>query len=286
MSNSPDPSNMLQKVPRANKCYTVSCLVVLFVILCIWFFYVPSTDQPSGLVGVHTYTNIPIVPSFQPAGPNETLGAHDQTHMCANLSTVSIKPIEVIMDSHWASKLLDTLRKMNFQDKNSINTDLTMDSQLRTSLHKQVTIVVSDIKYVLSLLNWLVAALVRTSPPIENVIVISFDKALQALMDKKGIRSVYVNPGTITCGQFQSKTSRVWVARCAIYRLLNHWGYDVVAYDIDAIVLKNLQNILDTYPASDVVASSGFYPFKFGAKWGQTLCMGVVLFRSTRKTGE
>ena len=109
---------------------------------------------------------------------------------------------------------------------------------------------------------------------------------LHLLLHSKGLPSVYVDPETITCGKVHRKISRIWIARCAVYRLLAHWGYDVMAYDSDAIVLKNLQDILAAYPDSDVIGSSGFYPRDLGAKWGQTLCMGVALFRSTRKTGE
>lgn len=206
--------------------------------------------------------------------------SHDQTSFtCSGLTKRSmyyIKRLEVIKQSHWVSRLRYILAEMK---NNSI---------LRDKHHvcKQVTVVFGDANYALSLLNWLVSALVQTNPPLENVIVISIDKELQALLDSKEIRSVYVNPETITCGVVRRKISRIWIARCAVYRLLNHWGYDVMAYDSDGIVLRNLKDVLDAYPESDIVGSAGYYPFELGAKWGQTLCLGVVLFRSTRNTGE
>jgi hypothetical protein len=175
----------------------------------------------------------------------------------------------MIMQTPWAPKLHDVVANMDFQPA-----------------RKQVTVVFGDAKYVLSLLNWLVSALVTTTPPLKNIIIISLDEELHALLEKKDIRSVHVNPETVTCGQIKRKVSQVWITRCVVYQLLNHWGYDVMAYDTDAIVLRNLQDVLDTFGESDIIGSAGSYPFNLGAKWGQTLCMGVVLFKSTRKTGR
>lgn len=190
-------------------------------------------------------------------------------------SKATIKPLEMIMQTPWATKLQNTLAKMTFQIK---SVDLQQS-------RKQVTVVFGDSKYASSLLNWLVSALVATNPPLRNIIVISLDEELQELLDKRDIKSVHVNPDTVTCGQIKRKISQIWITRCVVYQLLNHWGYDVMAYDTDAIVLRNLQDILDTFGESDIIGSAGGYPFNLGAKWGQTLCMGVVLFKSTRKTG-
>ena len=196
----------------------------------------------------------------------------------------AVQPFQNIMEAPWVSKLQVLLTKTDKVNMSTADTNLNTQQQLPP--RRQITVVVSNSNYTLSLLNWLVAALVRTSPPLKNVIVISFDETLQALLDKKEIVSVYVNPETIIRGRMHTRSSHIWIARCTVYRLLNHWGYDVVAYDTDAIVLKNLQDILDTHAESDVVASAGIYPFKLGAKWGMTLCMGVILIRSTRSTGE
>lgn len=218
---------------------------------------------------VETFFNSPPRSNY-----GRTTGTSSST--CRSLSKPSsyyIKRLDVIKQSPWVFRLRNVLTEMKFQRK-------------RMDAHQQVTIVFGDADYALSLLNWLVSALVRTSPPLKNVIVISIDEGLQALLDRKEIRSVLVNPETITCGVVRRKISRIWVARCAVYRLLNHWGYDVMAYDTDSIVFRNLQDILDAYPESDIVGSAGYYPFELGAKWGQTLCLGVVLFRSTRNTGE
>lgn len=186
----------------------------------------------------------------------------------------AMKPYQSIIKAQWVSKLQDLLKTIN-KDQPS----------LQQSQQNQITVVVSNTNYTLSLLNWLVSALVKTTPPLENVIVICLDKTLYTLLGRKKIPSLYVNPETVISGPMHTKSSHIWITRCAVYRLLNHWGYDIVAYDTDAIVLKNLQHILDAHHESDIVASSGTYPFQLGVKWGLTLCMGVILIRSTRSTG-
>ena len=187
----------------------------------------------------------------------------------------AVKPSSSVLRSPWVSTL-----------RNLLSEKFQLSTQQQMPPRKQVTIVVSNANYTLSLLNWLVAALIKTSPPLENVIVVSLNETLQALLERKEIMSVYINPETVISGEMLTKASHIWITRCVVYRLLNHWGYDVMAYDTDATVIKNLQPILDTHPGSDIVASAGSYPFQLGHKWGMTLCMGVILIRSTRNTGE
>ena len=188
----------------------------------------------------------------------------------------AVKSPSMVMKSPWVATLRNLLNK-KFQPS---------WTQQQMPRRKQVTIVVSNTNYTLSLLNWLVAAQIKTSPPLENVITVSLDETLQALLERKGITSVYVNPETVVSGEMQTKASHIWITRCAVYRLLNHWGYDAMAYDTDATVIKNLQPILEAHSDSDIVASAGSYPFQLGHKWGLTLCMGVILIRSTINTGE
>ena len=194
----------------------------------------------------------------------------------------AVKSLSSIMKSPWVSMLRNLLNKKFELSTPNVNST----SQQQVPPRKQITVIVSNTNYTLSLLNWLVAALIKTSPPLENVIVVSLDGTLQALLERKEITSVYINPETVTNGEMETKTSHIWITRCVVYRLLNHWGYDVMAYDTDAIVLKNLQPILDAHPKSDIVASAGSYPFQLGHKWGLTLCMGVILIKNTTNTGE
>ena len=163
--------------------------------------------------------------------------------------------------------------------------------QLLAAVHtrNQVSVIFSNWEYLESALNWLIAAKVRLKPPIDNVVVFCLDQKTFKVLETGGIPSVYVDPATvanITRLQEMEYKYTVWVMRFVIFRLVNYWGYDLVSYDSDAIVLKNTQTLFDEHPSSDVVGSAGKYPFTLGGKWGFTVCLGVILFRSTPKTGE
>ena len=258
--------------------------IYMVVLLFIWFSCVPAfrSSSPEPQPGSNLQATSPSYTSKvfsstvhgQKSKRTRLLSCSDR-----RTSKAVIKPLEMIKQMPWAPKLHDMLANMTFQTESGSPVDLQQP-------RRQVTVVFGDAKYASSLLNWLVSALVMTSPPLKNIIVISLDEELQALLDNKDIASVHVNPETVTCGQIKRKVSRVWITRCAVYMLLNHWGYDVMAYDTDAIVLRSLQEILDSFGESDIIGSAGGYPFNLGAEWGQTLCMGVVLFKSTRKTGR
>ena len=259
----------------------LSSVVYMVVFLHVWSYCTSAsgTSNAEPRLASPGSNLLATSPSSTSSISTSTLYGQNRTRSlsCSDRRT-SIKSLEMIMQTPWAPKLQDVLANMTFQIKSG-----SVDFQ---QPRKQVIVVFGDAKYALSLLNWLVSALIVTSPPLKNIIVISLDEELQALLNKKNITSVYVNPDTITCGQIKRKVSQVWITRCIVYQLLNHWEYDVMAYDTDAIVLRNLQGILDTFGGSDIVGSAGGYPFNLGAKWGQTLCMGVVLFKSTKNTGR
>ena len=239
---------------------------------------VQDTDKPDVLIRKNKKI-INKIPAVQKSGHDSLIAQAAREHSTNNSLMfghgAAVRPPSSVMKSPWVSTL-----------KNLLNEKLQLSTKQQVPSRKQVTVVVSNTNYTLSLLNWLVAALIKTSPPLENVIVVSLDETLQALLEGKEITSVYVNPEMVISGEMQTKASHIWITRCAVYRLLNHWGYDVMAYDTDATVLKNLQPILDAHPESDIVASAGSYPFQLGHKWGLTLCMGVILIKSTRNTGE
>ena len=87
--------------------------------------------------------------------------------------------------------------------------------------------------------------------------------------------------------QFSSSFSHIWVVRVVLFRLLNHWGYTVAAYDSDAVLVKNPEPLFSELEGSDIVGSPGVYPFDLHRKWkSPTLCMGVVLFRASQRTGN
>jgi len=61
-------------------------------------------------------------------------------------------------------------------------------------------------------------------------------------MEKKSIVSLYIPPESIV-EQSQTETDAILrdveIICVTVMRLLNHWGFDVVIYDDDAIILKN-----------------------------------------------
>ena len=263
-------------MPRLH--YVVVTLLLVVGLLFAWFFCVPTSRRSNPKSGPRSTLLASSTSKLSPTVYGQKRSGH-LSCLDQRTSEPTIKPLEMIMQTSWAPKLQKILANMTFSGS------LVDLEQPR----KQVTVVFGNAqRYESSLfvINWLVSALVMTSPPLKNIIIISLDEKLQALLDNKDIASVHVNPETVTCGRIKRKVSRVWITRCVVYMLLNHWGYDVMAYDTDAIVLKNLQGVLDSFGESDIIGSAGGYPRNLVIKWGQTLCMGAVLFKSTTKTGR
>ena len=71
-------------------------------------------------------------------------------------------------------------------------------------------------------------------------------------------------------------------------RFLNHWGYDVANYDVDAIVARNPEPLYyDTFKDSGVIGSHGNFPSWIGDTWGgSTICGGAFMIKSGPETGE
>ena len=67
---------------------------------------------------------------------------------------------------------------------------------------------------------------------------------------------------------------------------MNHWKYDVVMYDSDAVVLKDPQSLFDSYPGVELVGSAGKGPESIGHIWGRTICTGVLLMRTSPALGR
>ena len=170
--------------------------------------------------------------------------------------------------SPWISKLQDLLHKVH--------------------LRKQVSVVFSNLDYLEILLNWLINAKVRAKPPLKNVMVVCLDRAVFDILDHGGISSIFIDPNTVISSDAHmiSNSSYIWIIRCVVYRLINYLGYDVVSYDSDAIVLKDPGLLFKQYQNSDIIGSPGVYPYDLSKEWGFTLCMGVIMFRSTPRTGE
>ncbi len=179
----------------------------------------------------------------------------------------AVNPIEVLRDAPW----VDALRVY-----------------LNRTVSNQVTVVTADWNFIPNLLNWLIFAVLRAQIPADSLIVVALDEKVHRLIQTKGLHSVHISRESVIAEgvKMQSNWSHIWIIRCLVFRILNHWGFDVATYDVDAIPLRNLQPKFDEHPDSDLVGSFGVYPFPLHRKWGVTLCMGVALFRSGEFTGR
>ena len=79
---------------------------------------------------------------------------------------------------------------------------------------------------------------------------------------------------------------QIHIVRLTFFRLINHWGYDIVMYDSDAVVLKNPQLLFEANAGVELVGSAGKGPESIGRVWGRTICTGVLLMRSSPYLGE
>ena len=174
-------------------------------------------------------------------------------------------PIENLLRNPWIKELKDFLKTLPYME---------------------VTIVTSDKSYRHVLINWLISAMIKADSPLINILVISFDETVHNLMQSKGIPTVCIPPGSIVNTGFSNEHRAIFIARLTVVRLINYWGYDVVHYDTDAIVLKNPEPLFEEYRSSDIVGSVGRHPVALGDEWGFTLCMGAIMFRSTLQTGK
>ena len=155
-----------------------------------------------------------------------------------------------------------------------------------------VYLIVANYKYREVVLNWLITATIRVSPPITNIIILAIDTELCGLLNERKIRCIYVdsksviNPA-VNIAPPQKKTFRlILTLRLTAVRLLNYWGYDAANIDTDAIILKNPETLYQEFKNSDLLAGRGTYPFEVGNKWNATICGGTFMIRSNANSGK
>ena len=153
---------------------------------------------------------------------------------------------------------------------------------------KQINMVTASIEHQDVLLNWLISAYAVATPPLDNVLVLSLDEPLHNLLKIRGISSLWVSPSIIIDPTIEiaRRFSQVHIVRLNVLRLIVNYGFDVVNYDCDAIVLKNPQTVFDKHKDADIIGTFGKGPGHLFSKWGVTLNTGVLLFRSNSKVGE
>ena len=148
-----------------------------------------------------------------------------------------------------------------------------------------IHIVASNYAYRELLLNWLIMAKVKLAPPLSNIIVVSIDKALCDLLNKRDIRCLFVDRKVYIKENLRQSFRLILILRLTVIRLLNYWGYDAANIDADAVILKNPEPLYEEYKESDMVAGRGTYPSTLGRVWGATICGGTFMIRSTPNTG-
>lgn len=153
---------------------------------------------------------------------------------------------------------------------------------------KQISMVTSTQEHQDVLVNWLISANIVARPPLENVLVLSLGGTLHEALVHRGIDSLLVTPEMVIDPDagIDSPFSQVHIVRLTVLRLIVHYGFSVVNYDCDAIVLKNPQILFDKYRDADIIGTFGKGPQHLYFRWGVTLNTGVLLFRSNPKVGE
>ena len=233
----------------------------------------PSTPPSTAFIAHRSST--PLHSAFvahRSSSPQTTSQVHrDLTFTVAKDFTFPhpqvFKPVNVVLACRWVRELKQYLSSV----------DPT----------QPVTVTVASYDFAANLLNWLISAQVMTSPPLENILVISFDNALHKMLVRRQIPSVCVPYFSVLHNPKSLGVHKVWMTRLAVIRLINHWGFDLQQFDTDAIILRNPQPVFDRFSGFDVVGSRAKLPFELGkGQWGFTVCMGVILFRSTPRTGE
>ena len=248
---------------------SVLALAGVIVLLKSGLFGHQQLPRPSTAIGrVHRAMQVSVDSVSQPNHPTSAVSMDTGVPLSKNISFPNGRALRPdVLDAPWVPVLWRVLRDFPT---------------------KQVNLVLGDSKFRSIVLNWLIAALVRCDQPLENVLVLSLDPWFHDLLEQRGIPSVYIDHTSVVDPdtKLNSQHSHIWITRTTVYRLISSWGYDIVTYDSDAIVMRNPKSLFDLYKDRDVIGSAGTYPFPLGKKWGLTVCMGVALYRHSHRTGN
>lgn len=112
------------------------------------------------------------------------------------------------------------------------------------------------------------------------------DEGLYTLLNYRGIPSIYAAAESLFIHKhkFHRYFEVVMMTRLLFMRLINRLGFDCAMYDIDAIILRNLESLYDAH-STDIVGSRGALPKLLLKKWNVTICIGAVFIRSNKRTG-
>ena len=130
----------------------------------------------------------------------------------------AFRPIQALAKQQWVIELQMLLlkRKMKF-------------IALTTSTWGCVT----------QLLQWLISARLIATPPLDNILVLSYDTMVHNLLLKKNFSSIYLNFSDIFQEPIGNIKNGIFLSRLLVIRIINQWGLSVFHCDSDALLLKN-----------------------------------------------
>ena len=184
-----------------------------------------------------------------------------------------LKKREKLLKSEWISALYTFLQ--------------TVDK----SISPHVNLVFGDDNHRHLVMNWITAALKVLDPPLHHVMVLSLHHSLCDYLKARTLplTCITVTPDSLFTLHPRSESGQ-WkvglMVRLPVLRLINYWGYDVAAYDCDAVPLHNPQVLYSERQQVDVFSSAGMYPFDVSEVWGFTLCAGTIMFRASPAVGN
>ena len=153
-------------------------------------------------------------------------------------------------------------------------------------------------------MNWITSALTILQPPLHNVMILSLDHLLCSFLMNRSLPVTCIavppesfltlHPGSTreeeSGNKAKSNAMDIWrlgiKVRFPVLRLINYWGYDLAAYDSDAVLLHNPQALYAERPSTDVFSGSGIYPPDEYRRWGFTLCVGTLMLRASSAVGN
>ena len=183
-----------------------------------------------------------------------------------------LKSVHDIQHAMWTTQLYVFLKSLNH------------------SISPHVNMVFGDSNHLELVLNWIIAAHLRLNPPLHNIMVLSVDQPLCDFLASKKLQvtCIAVPSESILASTLNATYQQGIKSRLVVLRVMSFWGYDVASYDSDAILLRNPQHLIDSYPNVQVLGGASYTPQAFAEPRGIVrfaVCGGTLIVRSHPSTG-
>ena len=245
-------------IRKTRRCRWLRCIVLLILFLCVVLVVYVRGEHLilPDLHAVNRYISVTVEPGFE-IKPPFSFPQPD-----------GIKTVDQLSSKQWIHELTSFLHK---------------------NRHHKIYLLASDIYSYPSLLNWLVAMYVNTEIDLKDILILSLDERLYQILRERDISTIYIkNDEFILYHYFLSwrrdKLTFDLMTRLSVARLISHWGFDVVVFDVDAILLKDPEGIYKVFSDSDIISSHSLREIGTASgKW--TMSLGFALIRSNRMVG-